>query len=176
MVQGGKFRDLWHWQESGLTFWPHIIDVWHVPSGYVACEGLSDLGHGPNQPTATIIGEYSASCHRMVHWYLLQSGREFQDLTKIWPNFLTTHHCWFFSHLGFLSGHASLPLFATIVPSTTPETQKSVVVYYCHGDCGGADGVFDFLIIWFLIASSNAVWNLYEVSEEWDRNGCVSST
>ena len=28
---------------------------------YDACEGLSDLGHGPNQPTATIIGEYSAS-------------------------------------------------------------------------------------------------------------------
>ena len=28
----------------------------------------------------------------MVHWYLLWSGREFQDLTKIWPNFLTTHH------------------------------------------------------------------------------------
>ena len=30
---------------------------------YVACEGLSDLGHGPNQPTAPIIGEYSASYH-----------------------------------------------------------------------------------------------------------------
>ena len=28
----------------------------------------------------------------MVHWYLLWSWREFQDLTKIWPNFLTTHH------------------------------------------------------------------------------------
>ena len=28
----------------------------------------------------------------MVHWYLLWSGQEFQDLTKIWPNFLTTHH------------------------------------------------------------------------------------
>ena len=44
-------------------FWPHIIDVWHVPSVYVGCEGLSDLNHGPNQPTATIIGEYSASYH-----------------------------------------------------------------------------------------------------------------
>ena len=33
----------------------------HVPSVHVACEGLSDLGHGPNQPTATIIGEHSAS-------------------------------------------------------------------------------------------------------------------
>ena len=49
--------------KSGLTFLPHIIDVWHVPSVYVACEGLSDLGHGPNQPTATIIGWYSASYH-----------------------------------------------------------------------------------------------------------------
>ena len=49
--------------KSCLTFWPHIIDVWHVPSVYAACEGLSDLVHGPNQPTATIIGEYSASYH-----------------------------------------------------------------------------------------------------------------
>ena len=30
---------------------------------YVACEGFSDLDIGPNQPTATIIGEYSASYH-----------------------------------------------------------------------------------------------------------------
>ena len=30
---------------------------------YVACEGLSDLGHGRNQPTATIIGQYIASYH-----------------------------------------------------------------------------------------------------------------
>ena len=30
---------------------------------YAACKGLSDLGNGPNQPTATIIGEYSASLH-----------------------------------------------------------------------------------------------------------------
>ena len=28
---------------------------------YVAFEGLSDLGNGPNQPSPTIIGEYSAS-------------------------------------------------------------------------------------------------------------------
>ena len=28
---------------------------------YAACEGLSDLGSEPNKPTATIIGEYSAS-------------------------------------------------------------------------------------------------------------------
>ena len=41
----------------------HIIDVWHLPSVYVACEGLSDLGNGPNQPTETIIGEYSDSYH-----------------------------------------------------------------------------------------------------------------
>ena len=30
---------------------------------YVADEGLSDLGNGPNKPTATIIGEYSAPYH-----------------------------------------------------------------------------------------------------------------
>ena len=28
---------------------------------YVACEGLSDLGNGPNKPTATINVEYSTS-------------------------------------------------------------------------------------------------------------------
>ena len=28
---------------------------------YVACEGMSDLGNGPNKPTATIIGECSDS-------------------------------------------------------------------------------------------------------------------
>ena len=44
LVQGENFRIS---QESGLTFWPHIIDVWHVPSVYVACEGLLDLGNGP---------------------------------------------------------------------------------------------------------------------------------
>ena len=30
-------------------------------SVHVACKGLSDLGNGSNKPTATIIGEYSAS-------------------------------------------------------------------------------------------------------------------
>ena len=46
--QGENFRI---WLKSGLTFWSHIIDVWHVSSVYVACEGLPDLGHGLNQPT-----------------------------------------------------------------------------------------------------------------------------
>jgi len=46
-----------------IEFLRHIIDVWHVPSVYVACRGLSDLGNGPNKPTATTIGEYSASWH-----------------------------------------------------------------------------------------------------------------
>ena len=47
------------------SFLPHIIDVWHLPSVYVACKGLSDLGYGSNRPTVTIIGdgEYSASYH-----------------------------------------------------------------------------------------------------------------
>ena len=40
-----------------------MIDVRHVSSVYVACKGLSDLGNGPNKPTATIIGVYSASYH-----------------------------------------------------------------------------------------------------------------
>ena len=79
--------------KSCLTFWPHIIDVRHDPSVYIACEGLPELGHGHNQPTATIIGEYSASYHNGNHWYLLLwSGRELILQTKILPNFLTTHH------------------------------------------------------------------------------------
>ena len=151
---GREFQDL---TKSGLTL-PHIIDVWHDHSGWVTCKGLSDLGIGPNKPTVTIIGEFSApycdgalmftlikarisgsdknlawlfdhtslmsdmvivtewlvkGCQTlvldptsllqqslvntvphtvMVHWYILGSGQEFQDLTKIWPNFLTTHH------------------------------------------------------------------------------------
>ena len=82
---GREFQDL-------TKIWPnfsqHIIDVWHVHSGYATCKGLSDLGNGPNKPTATIIGECSASQFDGAHWYLLGSGREFQDVTKIWPNFL----------------------------------------------------------------------------------------
>ena len=91
LVQGENFRIWWQERKSGLTFWQHIIDVWHVHGGKAACQGLSDLGNGPNKPTTTIIGEYSASYH---HGALISlgSGWEFQDLTKIWPNFLATHH------------------------------------------------------------------------------------
>ena len=60
-IYSGQGKNFKIWPKPGLTFWPHITDVWQVPSVYVACEGLSDLGHGPNQPTATIIGGYSAS-------------------------------------------------------------------------------------------------------------------
>ena len=72
LVQGANFRI---WPKSGLTFWPHIIDVWHVPSVYVACEGLSDLGNGPNQPTTTIIGEYSDSYHHGALIFTLARAR-----------------------------------------------------------------------------------------------------
>ena len=41
----------------------HIIDVWHLPTLYGACKELSDLGNGPNQPSATTIGQYSDSYH-----------------------------------------------------------------------------------------------------------------
>ena len=49
---------------------------------YVACSGLSDLGNGPNKPTATIIGECSASLQDAALVFTLVSGREFQILTK----------------------------------------------------------------------------------------------
>ena len=42
---------------------------------YVACEGLSDLGNGPNQPTATIIGEHSASYHHGALLFTLEDAR-----------------------------------------------------------------------------------------------------
>ena len=65
LLSGREFQIL---TKIRLHYSRHIIDVWHLPSVYVACEGLSDLGHGPNQPTATIIGEHSASYH---HYALL---------------------------------------------------------------------------------------------------------
>ena len=52
---------------------------------YVACEGMSDLGNGPNKPTATIIGEYSASYHDGALIYPLAPRQELQDLTQICP-------------------------------------------------------------------------------------------
>ena len=59
---------------------------------YVACKGMSDLGNGPNNPTATIIGEYSAS---------LQDGELILSLVrarisgsaKNLATSLATHHC-----------------------------------------------------------------------------------
>ena len=59
LLSGQEFQIL---TKIWLHFWQHImIDVWHLPSVYVACNGLSDLGNGPNKPTATIICECSAS-------------------------------------------------------------------------------------------------------------------
>ena len=91
--QGENFRI---WPKSGLTFWPHIIDVWHVPSVYVACEGLSDLGHGPNQPTATIIGEYSASCASWCTDIYSGQGENFRIWPKsgltFWPHIIDVWH------------------------------------------------------------------------------------
>ena len=42
---------------------------------YAAYEGLSDLGHGHNKPSATIIGEYSASCHHGALIFTLVRAR-----------------------------------------------------------------------------------------------------
>ena len=46
LLSGQVFQDL---TKIWLDFWRHIIDVWHEPRVYVACEGLSDLGNGPNK-------------------------------------------------------------------------------------------------------------------------------
>ena len=50
---------------------------------------MKDLGNGPNKPTATTIGEYSASWHHGALIFILWHRRDFQILTKtkIWPDF-----------------------------------------------------------------------------------------
>ena len=59
---------------------------------YVACEGLSDLGNGPNKPTATIIGEYSASLQDAALVFTLVRARISDSSDKNLATFLTTHH------------------------------------------------------------------------------------
>ena len=88
LLSGREFQIL---TKIWLHFWRHIIDVWHLPSVYVACKGLSDLGNGPNKPTATIIGEYSASSHLEALVFTLDIAR-FSDSDKNLATFLTTHH------------------------------------------------------------------------------------
>ena len=58
---------------------------------YDAYEGLSDLGHGPNKPTATIIGEYSASLQDGALILSLVRAR-ISGSDKNLAQFLATHH------------------------------------------------------------------------------------
>ena len=59
------------------------------PSVYVACKWLSDLGHGPNKPTATIIGEYrySASYHHDALIFSLVRVRISESDKNLAPDF-----------------------------------------------------------------------------------------
>ena len=75
-----------------VHFWQHISDVWHLPSVYVACKGLSDLGNGPNKPTVTIIGEFSASLQGAALVFTLVRARISDSDKKNLATFLTTHH------------------------------------------------------------------------------------
>ena len=59
---------------------------------YVACKGLSDLGNGPNKPTATIIGEHSASLQDAALVFTLVRARISDHPDKNLVTFLTTHH------------------------------------------------------------------------------------
>ena len=59
---------------------------------YVACKGLSDLGNGPNKPTATIIGEFSASLQDAALLFTLVRARIISDSDKNLATFLTTNH------------------------------------------------------------------------------------
>ena len=58
---------------------------------YVACKGMSDLGNGPNKPTATIIGEYSASLQDAALVFTIVMAI-ISDYDKNLTTFLTTHH------------------------------------------------------------------------------------
>ena len=58
---------------------------------YVACEGLSDLGDGPNKPTSSIIGEHSASLQDAALLFTLVRAK-ISDSDKNLATFLTTHH------------------------------------------------------------------------------------
>ena len=53
---------------------------------YVACKGLSDLGNGPNKPTVTIIGEFSASLQDAALVLTLVRAR-ISDSEKVWLHF-----------------------------------------------------------------------------------------
>src|SRR5210317_1662963 len=88
LLSGREFQIL---IQIWLHFWRHIIDVWHLPSVYVTCKGLSDLGNGPNKPTATIIGEYSALCHHGALVFPLVRARISDSDTNL-ATFLATHH------------------------------------------------------------------------------------
>ena len=59
---------------------------------YVACKGMSDLGNGPNKPTATIIGEYSASLQDAALVFTLDIARFSDSDQNPLGTFLTTHH------------------------------------------------------------------------------------
>ena len=58
---------------------------------YVACKGLPDLGNGPNQPTGTIIGEYSASLQGAALILSLVRARN-SGSDKNLATSLATHH------------------------------------------------------------------------------------
>src|SRR5210317_164714 len=88
LLSGQEFQIL---TKIWLHFWQHIIDVWHLPSVYVACKGLSDLGNGPNRHTATIIGKNSALCHHDAQEFTLVRAR-ISDSDKNLATFLATHH------------------------------------------------------------------------------------
>ena len=88
-----KFQDLtWHLTQTWPASRPQINDVWQVPCVYVACGGMTDLGNGPNKPTATIIGEYSTSYHDGAltsTWFRVRISGSDQNLAK---HFGHTHH------------------------------------------------------------------------------------
>ena len=69
-------------------------------SVYVTCKGLSDLGNRPNKPTATIIGEYSASYHHGALTFTLirlvaKTNRNFR--IKINVGIVTYFYSWSWS-------------------------------------------------------------------------------
>ena len=91
------------WQKFGLTFWPHTLMSGMFPVCMLLVKGCQTLVMDPSSLLQQSL--VNAVPHTiMLHWYLLWSGWEFQDMTNIWPNFLTTHlWCLTCSQDGFFS-------------------------------------------------------------------------
>ena len=60
---------------------------------YIACKELSDLGHGPNKSTATIIGEYITVYHDGALIFLYSCQGDNLSGSDTVSHTMKVHHC-----------------------------------------------------------------------------------